>query len=252
VPLIFTGTYSVNGDGTGTILLIVTLPGGSIRTATEDFVVTRTEVIHRTPVATDIVRRTTLTQSCTRKRDIRDATLHETRGRAEGLAQFHLLFRHLVPVRYRKYVSPSGICFRGASIYRCFPCSHIRRKRPQQFSPSIGQTSRCFIFEVCLTIRNRSATNAPWLCLFNWTSNLLEIVICTVCRSFRLSLEFFQANYHFVTFYSLNGTPNASRAVLGGRCCAPITFGCLPIAFQIRSATAFIYSSRTCSRTLPR
>lgn len=52
--------------------------------------------------------------------------------------------------------------------------------------------------------------------------------------------------------YSLNGTPNASRAVLGGRCSAPITFGCLPIAFQIRSATAFIYSSRTCSRTLPR
>jgi hypothetical protein len=55
VPLTFTGTYSVNGDGTGTILLIVTLPDGSIRTATEDFVVTRTEVIHRTPVATDIV-----------------------------------------------------------------------------------------------------------------------------------------------------------------------------------------------------
>lgn len=52
--------------------------------------------------------------------------------------------------------------------------------------------------------------------------------------------------------YSLNRTLNASRAVLGGRCRAPISFGCLPIAFQMRSATAFICSSRTCSRTSPR
>lgn len=55
VPLTSTGTYTVNGDGTGTIVLAVTLPDGSIRTATEDFVITRTEVIRRIPVATEIV-----------------------------------------------------------------------------------------------------------------------------------------------------------------------------------------------------
>jgi hypothetical protein len=55
VPLTSTGTYTVNGDGTGTIILAVTLPDGSIRTATEDFVITRAEVIRRIPVATEIV-----------------------------------------------------------------------------------------------------------------------------------------------------------------------------------------------------
>jgi hypothetical protein len=55
VPLTSTGTYSVNSDGTGTIFLTVTLPDGSIKTATEDFVITRTEVIHRFPVATEII-----------------------------------------------------------------------------------------------------------------------------------------------------------------------------------------------------
>jgi hypothetical protein len=55
VPLTSTGTYSVNDDGTGTILLEVTLPDGSIKTATEDFVITRIEVIGRIPVATEII-----------------------------------------------------------------------------------------------------------------------------------------------------------------------------------------------------
>jgi hypothetical protein len=55
VPLTSTGTYSVNNDGTGTISLAVTLPDGTIKTATEDFVITRTEVIRGIPVATEII-----------------------------------------------------------------------------------------------------------------------------------------------------------------------------------------------------
>ncbi len=43
-----------------------------------------------------------------------------------------------------------------------------------------------------------------------------------------------------LVLYSLNGTPKASRAVCGGRYCAPISLGRFPIAFQIRSAAAFI------------
>ena len=35
-------------------------------------------------------------------------------------------------------------------------------------------------------------------------------------------------------FYSPNGTPKASSAVFGGRCCTPITVGCLPIAFDTK------------------
>ena len=53
-------------------------------------------------------------------------------------------------------------------------------------------------------------------------------------------------------FYSLNGAPNDSRAVCVGRCCVSMMFGCLPMSFQMRSAVAFIYSSRACSRLLPR
>jgi hypothetical protein len=55
VRLTLTGTYSVNGDGTGTFFYTVTLPDGSIKTATEDFVITRTEGIRRFPVATEII-----------------------------------------------------------------------------------------------------------------------------------------------------------------------------------------------------
>jgi len=42
LPLTSTGTYTVNEDGTGTIVLTVTLPDGTIKTATEDFVITNT------------------------------------------------------------------------------------------------------------------------------------------------------------------------------------------------------------------
>ena len=55
VPLSFIGTYTVNDDGTGVILLAVTLPDGTIRTATEDFVITRAEMIGGIPVATKIL-----------------------------------------------------------------------------------------------------------------------------------------------------------------------------------------------------
>lgn len=55
VPLTSVGTYSVNADGTGTIILAVTLPGGTIRTATEDFVITRTKWIRGALVATEII-----------------------------------------------------------------------------------------------------------------------------------------------------------------------------------------------------
>jgi hypothetical protein len=42
VSLTSAGTYTVNEDGTGTIVLAVTLPDGTIKTATEDFVITNT------------------------------------------------------------------------------------------------------------------------------------------------------------------------------------------------------------------
>jgi len=45
----------VNADGTGVIFLTVTLPDGTTRSATEDFVITRTERIRGIPVATAIV-----------------------------------------------------------------------------------------------------------------------------------------------------------------------------------------------------
>ena len=55
VPLTSTGTYIVNDDGTGTIFLVVTLPDGTVKTATEDFVITRTEKIRGIPIATEII-----------------------------------------------------------------------------------------------------------------------------------------------------------------------------------------------------
>jgi hypothetical protein len=55
VALSSIGTYTVNADGTGIIYLTVTLPDGSTRTGTEDFVITRTERIRGSLVATKIV-----------------------------------------------------------------------------------------------------------------------------------------------------------------------------------------------------
>ena len=55
VALTSTGTYTVNADGTGVIFLTVRLPDGTTRTATEDFVITRTERSGGILVATRIV-----------------------------------------------------------------------------------------------------------------------------------------------------------------------------------------------------
>lgn len=55
VPLTSVGTYTVNADGTGIIYLTVTLPDGTTRTGTEDFVVTRSQRIDGTLVATKVV-----------------------------------------------------------------------------------------------------------------------------------------------------------------------------------------------------
>lgn len=55
VPLTSTGTYTVNEDGTGTMVLAVTLPDGTIKTATEDFVITRAVWIRGRIVAVEIV-----------------------------------------------------------------------------------------------------------------------------------------------------------------------------------------------------
>jgi hypothetical protein len=55
VALTSTGTYTVNPDGTGILFLEVTLPDGTTKTATEDFVITRTERIRGILVATAIV-----------------------------------------------------------------------------------------------------------------------------------------------------------------------------------------------------
>jgi hypothetical protein len=54
VPLTLTGTYTVNNDGTGIFSVQVTLPDGSIKTATLDFVITRSQVMRGVPVALQI------------------------------------------------------------------------------------------------------------------------------------------------------------------------------------------------------
>ena len=55
VSLTSAGTYTMNEDGRGTIFLEVTLPDGTIRAATEDFVITRTVWIRGQTVALEIV-----------------------------------------------------------------------------------------------------------------------------------------------------------------------------------------------------
>ncbi len=55
VNITFTGTYTVNSDGTGTMSLIITLPNGKTANATEDFVITRAEIRDGTLVATEII-----------------------------------------------------------------------------------------------------------------------------------------------------------------------------------------------------
>ncbi len=55
VPLTYTGTYHRKCRWNRVILLTVTLPDGTTRIGTEDFVITRTERIREIPVATAIV-----------------------------------------------------------------------------------------------------------------------------------------------------------------------------------------------------
>lgn len=55
VSLTSTATYAVNNDGTGILYLAVTLPDGTVKTATEDFVISRSEWIDGVLVATQIV-----------------------------------------------------------------------------------------------------------------------------------------------------------------------------------------------------
>ncbi len=53
--LVFKGTYSVNNDGTGKMLLTIFLATGGTATVTEDFVITRTQLTSSGPLATEIV-----------------------------------------------------------------------------------------------------------------------------------------------------------------------------------------------------
>lgn len=46
------GTYTVNPDGTGKMILTITLPGGSTANVTEDFVITKAKVVDGTAIAT--------------------------------------------------------------------------------------------------------------------------------------------------------------------------------------------------------
>jgi hypothetical protein len=48
------GTYTVNPDGTGSMILTVILPTGATASVTEDFVITRTKLIDGVLVATEI------------------------------------------------------------------------------------------------------------------------------------------------------------------------------------------------------
>jgi hypothetical protein len=55
VPVIFTGTYTVNSDGTGFDAFTATLPDGSTVERTEDYVITKTEVSGGELIATEMV-----------------------------------------------------------------------------------------------------------------------------------------------------------------------------------------------------
>ena len=54
VSIGLTGTYTVNADGTGQMIVTVTLPGGGTATVTEDFVITKTKVKDGIAIATEI------------------------------------------------------------------------------------------------------------------------------------------------------------------------------------------------------
>jgi hypothetical protein len=48
------GTYSVNPDGSGKMLLTITLPGGATASVAEDFVITKSKTIDGVEIATEI------------------------------------------------------------------------------------------------------------------------------------------------------------------------------------------------------
>ena len=48
------GTYTVNADGTGSMIVTVALPGGGTATVTEDFVITKSTVKDGIAIATEI------------------------------------------------------------------------------------------------------------------------------------------------------------------------------------------------------
>jgi hypothetical protein len=54
VSISLAGTYTVNADGTGSMIVTVTLPGGGTATVTEDFVITKTNVNDGIAIATEI------------------------------------------------------------------------------------------------------------------------------------------------------------------------------------------------------
>lgn len=48
------GTYTVNPDGSGSMVLTVTLPGGMTASVTEDFIITKSKMVDGTEIATEI------------------------------------------------------------------------------------------------------------------------------------------------------------------------------------------------------
>lgn len=55
VSITFTGTYTVNGDGTGVMYLSITLPNGTVADATEDFVITKAKLRNHVLIATEVI-----------------------------------------------------------------------------------------------------------------------------------------------------------------------------------------------------
>jgi len=53
-PIGIGGSYSVNADGSGKMVLTITLPGGATANVTEDFVITKTKVVEGVLIATEI------------------------------------------------------------------------------------------------------------------------------------------------------------------------------------------------------
>lgn len=54
VSIGISGTYSVNADGIGKMVLSIALPGGGSASVTEDFTITRSKVVDGVPIATEI------------------------------------------------------------------------------------------------------------------------------------------------------------------------------------------------------